>query len=166
MPPENTQSNQLSIDKKRNIVVLIVVAIALVLISYLIMNLPVFESGQKDVVVNWTEDPNSLEGNDKLPAGFPEDIPVDTSEIEESYFAEYKERGITQYAVSYWSNESVSEVFSKYELFVASGNYVVESSEDLLGGKDIYAIRDGDDLSVKISTTNGRTFVQISYIKR
>lgn len=108
-------------------------------------------------------------GRDRLPAGFPADIPVELEGIVESYARTYPSNDMVQYTVSYHSAESMDVKYEEYDNFMTEASYGF--SED---GKDqehgyLYGTRENDDLSVTVSViseTDAETLVQVTYIDR
>jgi hypothetical protein len=101
----------------------------------------------------------------KLPAGFPRDIPVEQSNITESYRAVYTEHGVTQYTVSYTSNKSRDALWDLYNSYFKSVGYTVEQGSSKTQGQ-ISANKGSDTISVVLSARGGVSLAQISLLDR
>lgn len=113
-------------------------------------------------------DLNQAEGDQRLPAGFPRDIPVEPSGAFESYTMNYTDRGVIQYTVSFNSADSLDALYTTYTDYVASAGFeVISSVSDSSTQRTLYASRAGDDINIVISAEEGgSTVVQISYLDR
>ncbi len=173
MPPENIQNPIISSDKPtkgKSIILLVAVFIALILIMYFLMRSPTTITSpvevNSNVVTSQTDIANALTPEDRLPQGFPSDIPVDTAEMIESYSAEYKDIGATQYTVMYASSRPMEELYAQYLSFMTDAGYEFGDNGKNEEQKELIGTKDNDNLIVKVSTREGRVFVQISFLDR
>jgi len=162
MPPENTQNA----GNSKSIVLLVVVFIALIAVMYFLMkDKPAIEE-TSDIAVQQTDLSSAFTPEEKLPRGFPSDIPVDTAEMIESYSAEYKDIGATQYTVMYASSRPMEELYAQYLSFMTDAGYEFGDNGKNEEQKELIGTKDNDNLIVKVSTREGRVFVQISFLDR
>lgn len=101
-----------------------------------------------------------------LPAGFPNNIPVETNNLTESFRAAYKSRNIVQYSVSYTSARSRDALWDTYSEFFNSSGYTVDKTGTSRSLGQLSAALDNDSISVVISGHNGLSLVQINYVER
>lgn len=158
MSPENTQSHN-----NKNISILIVVAILLIVIAYSIMKLP-FSDQKQDPNVSWA-DTSAENQMDRLPKGFPQNIPVEIDNLEESYSIDYEE-GVTQSVVSFYTATSADDAFFLYEYFMTEEGYDFGPSGKSPTDKTLRGSKNGNDLTVIVGTLNEGVFVQINYLNR
>jgi len=171
MPPgqSNTSSN-------RDVISLVVVFLALLIVVYLIQG--TFKDNEKaadqvsqpegtkeNVIVRETN-LNEVSGRERLPIGFPTDVPVDTSAIVESFSANYPDRGVTQSTVSFSSNKSQAALFSEYATFMTNTGYDFGQSGKNENLKTLFGTKDGNDLLIVFPINNSVTSVQITYVER
>ena len=106
-------------------------------------------------------------GISKLPTGFPSAIPVEAPNVTESYRTVYKERGVTQYTVSYTSLKSRDALWDIYNDYMRSANYTLDTSATSKSlGQISGTTANNDTLSIIISARSGFTLVQISFLDR
>jgi hypothetical protein len=164
--PEESKPNH-------SVIVLIIIALVLIGVVYFLLKKPSSPDGtnqeevtKENVVVKNTNLSAAGAPEQKLPFGFPKSIPVELDGIVESYSAEYPERSIMQYTISFGTDDSTDTAFSEYSSFMKKNGYVfIENGENKAAGY-LYGTKDNDDLSITISAQNGRTLVQMSYLDR
>jgi hypothetical protein len=94
---------------------------------------------------------SKLSGTEKLPAGFPQGVPVELESIEESMKTEFPDRGIMQYTVTYSSNASSTDIQKQYETFFDTESYVKKPlANEVATLVQLRASKDNDDFSVVI----------------
>jgi nitric oxide reductase large subunit len=107
----------------------------------------------------------SANSQERLPAGFPTDIPVETDSLEQSLKTEYPEKGLTQYSVTYTTAKSIEEVQTSYNSYFSKDGYEITSKVE--NPVQIYASKNGDDVSVVIETNSaGKTRVFVVFLDR
>ncbi len=121
--------------------------------------------GEIDVSLNKVDVSAALTDEDKLPQGFSKDIPVELSNITESYSTEYKDAGFTQSSLSYTSDRTVEDLYKEYEAYMTSDGYDIYDSEL----SDDYASIDGSkgeiELSVVVDGLGETRVVSVSYVE-
>lgn len=105
-------------------------------------------------------------GGSKLPQGFPGDIPVESISITDSYKAFYEKVNTTQYSVNYTSKRDREVLWETYYDFMNSSDYTVNMVTSSRNSGQINGTKGNDSLSVIITSNNGVSLVQISYLDR
>lgn len=105
-------------------------------------------------------------GGSKLPVGFPKEIPVEASNISESYRAVYASKGVTQYTVSYTSLEKREELWMLYSDFMQSTDYEVDTNVSSKSLGQITGTKNNDTLSAVVSVHGGLSLVQLNFLDR
>ncbi|MBX4198871.1 hypothetical protein KW800_01180 [Candidatus Parcubacteria bacterium] len=105
-------------------------------------------------------------GLSSLPVGFPSDIPVEVSNITESYRAAYQGKGLVQYTVSYTSEKSRESLWNSYSEFMNKSGYTIDKGSSSKSLGQIYGVKGIDSLSIIISVRGGLSLVQINLLDR
>lgn len=106
-------------------------------------------------------------GKDRLPQGFPQNIPVETDSLQESIKTEFPDKKLTQYSVTYTSSKTIDDMRATYESFFKNENYVIKPQISDTPQVQIHTSKDGNDISVIIENTDtGSTRVFLVYIDR
>jgi hypothetical protein len=113
----------------------------------------VSEEAKKEIEVTKTDITQS--GVSKLPVGFPSDIPVEVSNIR-----------VIQYTVSYTSFKSKDALWTTYSDFMKSAGFEIEASATSKSLGQISGTKDGDSLSIVVSSHSGVTLAQINLLDR
>lgn len=114
-------------------------------------------------------DLSSSQGNAKIPAGFPSNIPVETAGVFESYSATYPDHHLTQYTVNYTSASSLKDAFNTYNTFLSQNGYTTTNTIDEKTEKTLVANKGNDTLTIIVSNAGGKTdktSVYLTYISR
>jgi len=103
--------------------------------------------------------------SDKLPSGLSASIPVETKGIFLSDSKTYTDRSapVTVYTVNYTTTKSVSEKYGEYLTYMTKNGFVFSTN-----GKDkinhvLNGTKDGNTLLVVVTSSGGKTVVQLSY---
>ncbi len=125
-------------------------------------------SATKERVLVTQTDVTAADPSAKLPVGFPQGIPVEAATITESIRSEYADRGAVQFQVSFVSQKGPVELFKEYQDYMTLEAYDFGSQGLNPETGSLYGVKDGDDLSVVISSTGmgSGTLVQIGYLDR
>lgn len=107
-----------------------------------------------------------LTGANKLPAGFPSDIPVEMANVTESYAGQYQSLNATQYSVSYTSKQAAGTLWDSYSAFMSQSGYTINPKATSKSVGQISGTKNGDTLSVVISSHNGTSLVHLSYLDK
>lgn len=107
---------------------------------------------------------------DKIPQGFPNDIPLEIANITEGQKANFVDRGVTQYTVSYKSAKSLSSKYSEYTNFASKSGYsfVANGYIKTDSSSGFYAIKGDDSLTVMVSEipNEKNVLIQITYLHK
>lgn len=103
---------------------------------------------------------------EKIPASFPKDIPLQLNEVIESTTLNYPERGVTVSIISFKTFRSNAELFSTYKVYFTNAGYVLQNSNtgEKLG--TIFGDKDGNNLGVMIGLnveSDGQRIVKLVY---
>ncbi len=102
----------------------------------------------------------------KLPQGFPNDIPVELVNVIDSYKAFYEKVQATQYTVSYTSDRDREDLWNMYSKFMNDSGYRIDVAQTSRGLGQISGAKGDDSLSVVVTSSNGVSLVQLSYLDR
>jgi len=124
------------------------------------------QTAPKEVTTVNSTDLAQKSDRDQLPAGFPSDIPVDTTnKLSQSYVLAFPDRGVNQYTVEFNTKLSAQAQYKTYLDFMTANGYTFgESGKN--ANASLYGTKNNDDLSVVFSSQNGVTTVSISYLDR
>jgi hypothetical protein len=118
------------------------------------------------VLIEKTDLSASAGAVDKLPSGFPADVPSETVGIFESYKAFYKEKDVTQYSVSFYSDSPVDNKYNEYKSFFVNDGYALQDDSLDSTQASLYASRNGRSVSIVISIKDGKTIVQLTVLQK
>lgn len=99
-----------------------------------------------------------------IPTGFPEDIPIERSGILESATTQYPDQNAKQLSVSYRSSRTVTQKYAEYKNYISRAGYDVTEGDASSAVRSIFGTKEGANLSVVITSSRGRTLVQLSYL--
>jgi hypothetical protein len=99
-----------------------------------------------------------------VPEGFPQDIPIEESEIIESATTRHPRENLRQLSVAYKSSESIMEKYAEYKEYMLQASFQIEEESEtspvVISGEKL-----GSKLSVTLNNSEGYTLVQLSYIE-
>lgn len=99
-----------------------------------------------------------------LPAGFPQDIPVESGGLIGSSITEYPAENAQQLSASYRSSKTISEKYSEYRNYMKRMGYQITENAVSSPTRAIFGTKKDTNLSVAISSSEGKTLVQLSYL--
>jgi len=111
-------------------------------------------------------DPTKATGKDKLPQGFPEDIPVNYSGVYESTTLTYPDRQVVLYSVSYYSAKQSEELYAEYEKYLAGAKYSIVNKSKSAAQMTYQASRVNDTLSVVITPRSPGAMIQLAFVDK
>ncbi len=120
---------------------------------------------EESVFLNAVDINNAQTDAEKLPEGFPRDIPVELETITVSDTKVYTDRPvpITVHTVNYTTTSTALEKYNQYlDYMTRAGFEFAENGRDE-GNHALNGTKNGDSLLVVASSLNGETVVQISY---
>lgn len=105
-----------------------------------------------------------VNGAISVPARFPRDIPIEKAGIIESATTEYPAQNAQQLSVSYRSSKTIAEKYAEYRDYMSRADYRVTEGQTGALPRAIFGAKADANLSVVISSANGKTLVQLSYL--
>jgi hypothetical protein len=153
-------------EKNTPVILSVILLIIIVLLGYLVLKSANKISGP-EATVERLPDGNLLKraGGDNIIAGFPTEIPVETSaNISESYSIQYINDDKSLPVVNYKSNLTLAENIAKF------GNYMKGSGWEIMHEADadegvtfLYGKRENEDLNITFDNRTGEVLVTIAY---
>ena len=105
---------------------------------------------------------------DKIPQGFPNDIPLEIANITGGQRADFVDRGVTQYTVSYNSALDLPTKYSEYVDFASKAGYSFVSDGYIKteSSSGFYATKGNDSITVLVAEAVNKkgVLVQITYL--
>ena len=120
------------------------------------------DPNQGPVVV--VENTSVVDGGFSLPLGFPQDIPIEKAGIIESNTTNYPDQNAKQLSVSYKSSKTITQKYAEYKTYLTQAGYGLTEGGANTPVRAIFGTKDSANLSVAISSSGGKTLVQISYL--
>ena len=105
-----------------------------------------------------------IDGALSLPGGFPQDIPLETGNLIESATTYYPEQNVRQLSLSYWSSRTMTEKYAEYKNYMTTSGYKITEEDTNAPVRAIFGVKEDRNLSVAISSREGKTLVQLSYL--
>ncbi len=105
-----------------------------------------------------------VNGTLAVPAGFPRDIPLDRGEVLESATTQYPAQNARQLSVSYQSSKTAAQKYAEYKNYLETSGYEVTEGDANAPVRGIFGTKADANLSVVISSSEGKTLVQLSYL--
>jgi hypothetical protein len=99
-------------------------------------------------------DLSKAEPNEKIPANFPKDIPVELTDITESYDMEYPARGVIISGITFNTARPPFEIFNFYKQTLIQLGYAIDDSSTNQDRGILYAKKGGDVLAMAINSVN------------
>lgn len=119
-----------------------------------------------DIEVKQVDLENAGNDSDKLPKGFPSDIPLTSENVVESYSSEYKDRGYTQHTVAFDTRDTISSLHALYETYMIAAGYEVTASSVDSSVASVSGTLDNDDLTVIVTVSENTRRVTLNYLDR
>ncbi len=110
------------------------------------------------------ENTQMVSGVLSAPAGFPSDIPLEKENILESVTTNFPENNARQLSVSYQSSRTVAQKYAEYKKYMQDIGYQMTEGEANATVRSIFGTKEGNNLSVAISSADGKTLVQLAYL--
>ena len=105
-----------------------------------------------------------VEGRVLVPQGFPEDIPVEVESIFESATTRYPKQSAKQLSLSYKTSSTMVEKYTEYKNHLTNAGFTVREDSNHSSIRAIFGSRPDANLAVAISSFEGMTIVQLSYL--
>lgn len=109
-------------------------------------------------------DIEKVEGAEKIPAGFPKDIPLELGEVIDSYTMDYEDRGVMISAVSFRTFRTPADLFGFYRGSLNIAGYLENELNTNQDRGILYMEKGGNQLAISIGISNvedGKREVQI-----
>ena len=98
------------------------------------------------------------------PAGLPTDLPLETGAVVESVTTNYPDLNARQLSVSYESSKTVEQKYNEYKDYMTTADYTVTEGDSSAPVRAVFGVKDNANLSVVISSSDGKTLVQVAYL--
>lgn len=118
---------------------------------------------QKPMIVTVKNTP-MVNGTFSVPAGFPQDIPLESGSLVESATTQYPAENAQQLSASYQSSKTVAQKYSEYRNYMERVGYQITENTANSSTRAIFGTKVNTNLSVAISSSEGKTLVQLSYL--
>jgi hypothetical protein len=146
------------------IVALIIAALLIVTVRYSKFGMAQKFTNEK-VRVEKIDIGNSSD-TEKLPAGFPADIPVEFNNITDSQTLDYTDKKAKLYSITYVSARQFEELYAEYNRFFATNKYFVRTKTKTADRILFEAMQPEGSLTIIITPQSGKMMVQIAYLAR
>ncbi len=126
----------------------------------------------KNTVENVSTDKIDLtrtQGMARVPAAIPKDLPLETTNVSESYTMNYLDQNLTLSGYTYMTDKKPQDVYNLYVTYLLNNKYtfrLTPPENKQPGVLDINTMKDHDDLSVFISPNAGGSAVKIVFTDR
>jgi hypothetical protein len=178
MPPINTPSN----NSRSRVVRVVVFVLALILIGVIVLQLKPRErvpitppvvtyikeplpNTKVDVAVVKT-DVVASKAENRIPKGFPSDLPYETEQAIEGYTASDQNNGFSQYTFSYISKHTANKVYADYLSYMEKNEYTFGSNGKNEAAKSLYGSKNNDSLLVTMTEDTEGVKVTITFLDR
>lgn len=105
----------------------------------------------------------------RVPAAIPKDLPLETTNVSESYTMNYLDQNLTLSGYTYMTDKKPQDVYNLYVTYLLNNKYtfrLTPPENKQPGVLDINTMKDHDDLSVFISPNAGGSAVKIVFTDR
>ncbi len=123
------------------------------------------KSKNKNVTIE-TVDLRTAKGENKLPKGFPRDIPVDLSNVTESFSANYEDDKVLQGGFTFMSQQTKDEAYNSYLTSITNSGYILDTQNTNKEAGYILGTKDGSQISFAITEINNSVQIQVAYTNR
>lgn len=106
-----------------------------------------------------------VEGKFLPPAGFPSSIPLEKDKIVESILTNFPEHNMVQTSVTYRSTEEKAKKYAEYRSYMEEEGYKLSEGGESGEVMFMNGAKEGENLSITLSTWEGLTVVQIAHLK-
>ena len=105
-----------------------------------------------------------VNGITPAPTGFPSDIPIEAGAILESNTTYYPDQNAEQLTLSYKSTKTVTQKYTEYKNYLTKAGYQITEGSSTSPVRAVFGTKPDVNLTVAVSSVDGRTLVQISYL--
>ncbi len=96
-------------------------------------------------------DLEKAEGKDKIPVDFPKEIPIQLTNVEDSFTMAYPERNVVVSGVTFKTSSSSNDIYEIYEGFMQASGYTVDVKNTDRDKGVLYGAKDGNVLGMIIT---------------
>ena len=121
------------------------------------------DSDDQEFIV-MVENTPMVNGTLSVPAGFPQDIPIEIGGVLESATTHYPAQDAEQLSVSYQSSRTIAQKYGEYKNYMTASGYQITEGDVSSQVRAIFGTKENVNLSVVISSLEKRTLVQLSYL--
>lgn len=149
----------------KNLVVLLFVLL-IVIAGGTVLFRKYFDGNSHEKVKYSQVDLSKAEANEKIPVNFPKDIPVELTDVTDSYNVEYPDRGIIISGVTFNTLRPPFEIFNFYKQTLIQLGYEINDVSTNQDRGILYARKGEDVFGVTINainSTDGKLTVRLVY---
>ena len=99
-----------------------------------------------------------------VPVGFPQGIPLESGSLIESSTTQYPGENVQQLSISYRSSKTIAQKYTEYKDYMNQAGYSLTEGNKSAPVRAIFGTKENTNLSVAISSSEGKTLVQLSYL--
>ncbi|KKT14881.1 MAG: hypothetical protein UW76_C0037G0002 [Parcubacteria group bacterium GW2011_GWF2_44_8b] len=99
-----------------------------------------------------------------VPVGFPQGIPLESGSLIESATTQYPGENVQQLSISYRSSKTIAQKYTEYKDYMNQAGYSLTEGNKSAPVRAIFGTKENTNLSVAISSSEGKTLVQLSYL--
>ena len=125
---------------------------------------PTFGSTNDKPAIVVVENTPMVNGTLSVPTGFPPDIPLEKGKILESAATHYPDQNAQQLSISYRSSKTIAQKYTEYKDYMNQTGYTVTEGGSGSSMKAVFGTKEKANLSVVVSSSEGATLVQLSYL--
>jgi len=99
-----------------------------------------------------------------VPVGFPQGIPLESGSLIESSTTQYPGENVQQLSISYRSSKTIAQKYTEYKDYMNQAGYSLTEGNKSAPVRAIFGTKENTNLSVAISSSEGKTLIQLSYL--
>lgn len=127
-------------------------------------NLPISGSVDDKLATVMVKNTPMVNGVIPAPRDFPPDIPLESGNLTESATTEFPGESAQQLSVSYQSSRTIAQKYAEYRNYMTASGYQITEGDINSPIRTILGAKESANLSVIISSAEGSTLVQLSYL--
>ena len=127
-------------------------------------NSPTSDSANDESATVVVENTSIVNGVTPAPRGFPQDIPLESGNLTESATTQYPRENARQLSVSYLSSKTIAQKYAEYKTYMSQAGYSLTEGNATASVRAIFGVKEDSNLSVAISSSKGKTLIQLSYL--
>ena len=119
-------------------------------------------NGESAIVV--VKNTPMVNGIISVPVGFPQGIPLESGSLIESSTTQYPGENVQQLSISYRSSKTIAQKYTEYKDYMNQAGYSLTEGNKSAPVRAIFGTKENTNLSVAISSSEGKTLIQLSYL--